>query len=314
MYSWKIFIYVEFAFLYLIGNESNSQGLTLEKWIGKQFLQSSLIRNLNHEKIRSTHELDYTLAVDGLFLKNYQQSHDVNQAGINQNLKFLYSIDNGDEIKLTNSFIHNLGFRYFFDSIVQVNVDDNTLITRLEFSLFQKINITFNSNLTSRFLNGFDYMINDSGQQVKILNSAFMTPLIWTFSWGVGYSWVKFGSLNLGITGGKLTYIRERKIFDIQKVNSFYGIEKGKNHLFEYGMSFQLQIDKDLCNFLHWNFDLLLFKNYQMPIDMTFKNLFGIKINKFLKTSLSTKILYEEKLNKHLQFENLLSIGFNIHL
>jgi hypothetical protein len=47
---------------------------------------------------------------------------------------------------------------------------------------------------------------------------------------------------------------------------------------------------------------------------MTFKNLFGLKINKFLKTSLSTKILYEEKLNKHLQFENLLSIGFSIHL
>ena len=118
----------------------------------------------------------------------------------------------------------------------------------------------------------------------------------------------------MGFSGGKLTFIRDISIFEIRKSNSFYGVEKGRNYLLEYGMTFQMLIDKDLSKNLHWNCDLLLFKNYHAPVDLTFRNNIGLKINKYLKTSMSTKILYEEKLSKHLQFENLISIGFTIRL
>ena len=79
-------------------------------------------------------------------------------------------------------------------------------------------------------------------------------------------------------------------------------------------MSFQLLIDKDLFKFLHWNCDLLLFKNYHAPVDLTLKNLFGFKISKLLRSNINTNILFEEKVSKHLQLENLISIGFNFHL
>jgi hypothetical protein len=73
-------------------------------------------------------------------------------------------------------------------------------------------------------------------------------------------------------------------------------------------------IEKDILKKLHWNFDLLLFKNYNTPPDMILKNLFGLRINRFLKTSLQTRIFYEEKLSRQLQFENILSVGLNLHL
>ena len=314
MCGWKSVICFEFILFGLISARTNSQGLSVQDWIGKQFIQASLVRNLRPEKIRVGHELDYSLSANCLLLMNSLQNADASQAGLCQTLKFRCSIENGTHFNFTAIFFHNLGFRHYFDSITQLSMDDNSLTTRLDLKLLDKFTITFNSNLTSRLLKGFDYLINDSGQQVRILNSAFLTPLIWIFSWGLGYSWIHFGSLNLGITGGKVTYIRESDIFRIRGIDQYYGIEKGKNHLLEYGMTFHLMIDKDLYRSLHWNCDLLLFKNYNTTIDMAFNNLFGFRINKFLKTSLSTKILYEDKLSKHLQIENLVSIGFYIHL
>ena len=314
MCGWNKIVFVEFMLFCLISLRTNSQGLSLQEWIGKQFLQTSLMKNLSPEKIRVNHELDYSLSANCFLFINYRNNANTNQAGLYQNLKFQCTIGNETYFTMTNIFIHNLGVRHYFDSITQMNEDDNSLTTRLNLKLFHELTFTFNSNITTRLLKGFDYMINDSGQLVKLLNGSFLTPLIWTFSWGVSYSWIHFGSLTLGINGGKLTHIRENKIFQIRGINSYYGIEKGDNHLLEYGMVFHLLIDKDLFAILYWNCDLLLFKNYNRPIDMTLKNLFGLKINKFLKTSLSTKILYEEKLSRHLQVENLLSIGFYIHL
>ena len=64
---------------------------------------------------------------------------------------------------------------------------------------------------------------------------------------------------------------------------------------------------------VRWNCDLLFFKNYKKPVDMTLRNLFGIRINKFLKTTVQTRILYEKKIIDHLQVENMISIGFYFH-
>jgi hypothetical protein len=163
-------------------------------------------------------------------------------------------------------------------------------------------------------MNGYDYLTNDSGQQIKVLNSSFLTPLIWTFSMGFGYACKNFGSVNLGLSAARLTYILNDHIFDIRRITTYYGIDEGNNHLLEYGVAFQLLIDKEILKKLHWNCDLALFKNYNSPVDFAFKNLFCLKINRFLTTNLQTRIFYEEKLSKHFQFENLLSIGFYYHL
>jgi hypothetical protein len=155
---------------------------------------------------------------------------------------------------------------------------------------------------------------SNSGMQIKVLNSSFLTPLIWNVSCGIGYTWNGLGSLNVGISSFKLTSIQNKQIFPIRKITSYYGIEQGKTHLLEYGLSFQLLIEKDIFRILHWDCDLLLFKNYHSPVDLAFKNIFGIRINQFLKATIQTRIFYEEKLCKHLQFENLIAIGLNLHL
>jgi len=159
-------------------------------------------------------------------------------------------------------------------------------------------------------MNGYDYSLNDSGLLVRMLNSSFLTPLTGIFSLGMGISIPSWGMLNIGISSGKLTYIYNTKIFETKMIENFYGVPKNKCIMFEYGLSFQLLIDKDVLKRVHMDCDFLFFKNYNAPVDITLKTLVGVKINRFLKTSILTKVLYEKMVSKNIQLENLVSIGF----
>jgi hypothetical protein len=277
-------------------------------------LQDSLKHETNPARLRLTQELDYSVSFSDFLLVNWLHDNNANQIIGLQNLKYRMIAENDQGFSISNLFIHNLGFQHYFDSITKVYIDDNTLTTKIDLRIKKNYTLVFNSNLTSRWLEGFDYSINDSGRQAVILNSSFLTPLIWTFSFGVGVNWKDFGSLNLGLSGGKLTYIRQTKIFEIRHITEYYGVPAGNNHRFEYGLSLQFLVNKDFLKRVHWDCDLLLFKNYNAPVDLNFKNLIGIRINKFLKTSIQTRVFYEEKISKNLQLENLVSLGFYVHL
>ena len=203
------------------------------------------------ENARFTHELDYSLATNGLLLVNWVHDNKASQVSACQNLRFQCQLQNNRNVRVTNTFVHNLGIQHFFDSTTRVNIDDNTLTTRVDIRISGRFNYAFDSRITSRLMNGFDLRVNDSGDFVKILNSSFLTPLICTLSTGLGYGWDNFGTINLGISAVKLTYILNRQIFGIRGTTNYYGIEKGKDHLFEYKLSFQVMIDKDLLKMLH---------------------------------------------------------------
>jgi hypothetical protein len=180
--------------------------------------------------------------------------------------------------------------------------------------LHKKLNITFSSDISSRLLNNFDYIADEHGKPIRVLSSSFMTPLTMNFSFGLGHSWPGFGDLDIGLSSAKFIYIRDRSIFERLNVTEFYGVPKGKNHRFEYGLSVRLLVDKDLWKKVHWNCDLLLFKNYISPVDISLKSIFCFRLNKFIRTSVQTMILYQEKISKNLQMENHVNIGLSIHL
>lgn len=314
MWGWKKGIWVELLFCYLVSINGYSQQLSIKEMIARYLLGNSFNIGSIPDKIRFTDELDYTLTTNGFIFINWLHDNNVNQVNMFQNFKYQCLLQNDRTFRFSGTFINNLGFQHYIDSITKVNIDDNILTSRLEIKIDGKFVFTINSNISSRLMNGFNYVTDGSGKQIKILNSSFLTPLIWTMSFGIGYLWKDLGFVNLGLSSGKLTSIMNKQIFTILEVTSYYGIERGSTHLLEYGFAFQLLINKDIFRIFHWDCDLLLFKNYSLPVDLAMKNLFGLRINKFLKATLQTRIFYEEKLCKNLQFENLLSVGLHLHL
>ena len=261
-------------------------------------------------KFRITQDLEYSITGANMLFLHWQHEPNTNQVSLFQHLKYQSQINNDCNFKIVNSFVHDLGIQCFFDSISRFQPDENTLDTRLEVRLTKNFTFSVFSTLTTRLFNAYNYATDHTGNLCKTLNASFLTPMIWTFSAGLGWTAPRFATFSFGLSSAKLTYIHNKAIFDQLKVPAFYGVPKNKNHLFEYGLSMHLLLDRNFKNRVHWNCDVLLFKNYKKPIDLVMNNLVGIRINKFLKTSIQTNLYYESAVSRNLQLENVISMGF----
>ena len=59
---------------------------------------------------------------------------------------------------------------------------------------------------------------------------------------------------------------------------------------------------------------MLVFRNYTAPVEVTLEDDFGIRINRFLGVGLQTRVFYEEMISRSVRLENLVTIGFYVHL
>ncbi|MCX6246649.1 MAG: hypothetical protein NTW10_02845 [Bacteroidetes bacterium] len=274
----------------------------------------SILKEISGRKVHFRQELEGSLTFSNYLFLNWHHDKNASQVILLQNLKYVFSISADSLVGFSGSILHNLGLLSYFDSLTKVNTDDNTLNSRFDIRIWKKLNFSINSTLASRIMNGYDYSVDDSGRVVKVLNSSFCTPLLCTFSGGFSVKWRDFGSVSLGLSAAKLTWIRDKSIFKRQNTDTYYGIPEGKDHRFEYGISLQFLADKEFFKRFRWNCDLLVFKNYTAPVDVTLKNNFGIRINRFLKASIQTRVIYEEKVSRSIQLENLVTFGFYVHL
>jgi hypothetical protein len=231
-----------------------------------------------------------------------------------QSLKYRVQYKKDSILSFLNSITHDLGGQFFCDSIAQIHPDETTLATRLVCNPKKFLNLSFTSDLTSCLINNYSFDTDQNGKLHRTPTCSFLTPLVLTFSLGFGHSWPGSFDLNFGVTSAKLTWIRNRNIPGAQNSQSFYGVPKGKRYLFEYGLSFRFLADKDVCGKIHWNCDLLLFKNFLSCMDVSLKNILTLKLGKFIRTSIQTKILYGEKTGKNFRIENNVDIGLAVTL
>ncbi|MDP1620996.1 MAG: hypothetical protein Q8M08_01525 [Bacteroidales bacterium] len=265
-------------------------------------------------KIRLSHEVEYSLSANALHVLNWRHGDNPDLVSFFHRLKYMSLITNNRGVKISNSFTHELGIQYYFDSISRYQPDENMLDTRMEIKIARKFCFSTLSNLTTRLFNAYLNVTDHNGSHGKILGSTFLTPLIWTFSIGFGITVPKSATFSLGLSAARFTWIRDRRVFREPDIFVFYGVPREKRHILEYGLSVQLLVDRQFLKRVHWNCNLLVFKNYKKPIDLVMKNLIGIRINRFLMTTVQTRLFYERDLSKKIQFENLITLGFYIAL
>jgi hypothetical protein len=297
-------------FAWLVSAAGVGQSLVWNDTLVLLALKNPVDPGISLVRYHFTQSFDYSFSISGMLFLNWQQGSGNNQACLLQRLNYRTKLYNNRTFSITTNFVHNLGFQYFFDSISRFQPDDNTLDTRFEIRVRKNFTFSFLSSLATRLFNAYDYAPGQAGILVRTLRSSFLTPLVCTFSAGFGFSFPRLGTLTMGLSAGKLTFIRDPEIYEAMGVNEFFGVAKGRAFLFEYGLSIHLAVDKDFLNRIHWNCDVQIFKNYKKPIDLVMKNLVGIRINKFLKTSIQTRVFYEEQTSRNVQVENLVSIGF----
>jgi hypothetical protein len=265
-------------------------------------------------RLRVTQRLEYALTLSGVFFINWERDHNNNHMMVIQDILYQCKGETEKRFRFTQKLVHHLGIQYFFDSIARFHIDDNQLETRLECRIRKNHGCFLSALFSTRLFNSYLISANDSGQVIRTLASSFMTPLTGLFSGGIQFKWPLFGSLNIGITSAKLTWIRDRSIYESLEVTTYYGVPQEKRYLFEYGLSIQLLINHDLLKWLHWDCDLIIFKNTNLPPDVSVKNNLGFRLTKFLKARIQTRLYYEECVSKKVQLENIVSMGLVVVL
>lgn len=215
-------------------------------------------------------------------------------------------------VTFSGSFFHRLGVQYYFDSLACINPDENTLRIRLETRIRKILGFAFDSDVSTALFNKFETVCDDSGHLVRILRSAFMTPMVSNIAMGFTINVSQTGSLLLGISGARVTLVRDPRVFEGPGVDIFYGVSRGKHALFEYGLSMKLLLDRTFNRFFRWNGDLLLFKKFNHPWDLNLRNSFEFRLARYFLLSVRTRVVYESAVSNHFRFESLVSAGFSV--
>ncbi len=255
--------------------------------------------------------IDYTIAGFWLSFISGSSTSEKGQIICLQSLKYSWVIEKPGRLTLTNTFSHRLAVQCYFDSVTRIQADENYFRTRLEVRMTPWICGAFDSELNTRLLNGYDYEVDDSNRMIKRLNSSFLTPLVWNLALGITLRLPETGTLMLGLTGARLTCLRDTSVFAAQQTDVYRGVRRGSDHLFEYGISCRLQTDRTFLKILRWNCDLLAFKAYRKAVSLNLKNLLEVRPVKFLSVSVQTRMFYEEEVSRSLRMENLLTVGFS---
>lgn len=192
-------------------------------------------------------------------------------------------------------------------------------------------------NFKSQFAPGYNYP-NDSAIVSKFTAPAFLTIAI-----GMDYNPKNFFSLYLSPASGKYTFITDQKLAD----EGAFGVEgakydplgnkiaPGKRFRPEFGAYLKAKFQKKITGNINALSSLILFNNYtdkkklnRKNIDISWETIINIKANKFLTTSISSHLIYDndiiiptyEKINgietkigegPKLQFKEVLGVGLS---
>ncbi len=231
---------------------------------------------------------------------------------LSHSFKCQFREERGHGLVFSGSFLHRLGLQYFFNDLVRVSTDENTLRIHLERNLAGPAGIGLDSDISTALLNNYDILWPDSGKIRRILKSAFLTPMVWNLTAGLNLGLGTTVSVLLGLSGARLTLVRNAGVYEALGVPVFFGVPSGKHTRLEYGLSLKFLMDKTFRNFFRWNADLLLFKNFAIPWDLNLKNSFEFRVSDYFVFTVQTKIVYDCDISRKVLWENLVSGGFSV--
>jgi len=119
---------------------------------------------------------------------------------------------------------------------------------------------------------------------------------------------------------GKVTIVTNDSL---SNVGSF-GVEPGNKSRSEFGGTIKIGVNKDLMENVNFSSTLDLFSNYfnnPQNIDISWKALLNMKINKYLSANISTHLMYDNDIasvdtdgnpgGPKVQFKEILGVGFS---
>ncbi|MFO7756372.1 MAG: DUF3078 domain-containing protein [Bacteroidales bacterium] len=154
----------------------------------------------------------------------------------------------------------------------------------------------------------------------KIVISDFLSPGYIMLSLGMEYKKDDSFFFSVSPLTGKITII----IDDSLSTAGSFGVDPGENMRAEFGGSVRVGLNRGIMENVNLSSTLDLFSNYidkPQNIDVSWKAMLNMKINKFLSANISTHIIYDDDVaytdgegisqGPRVQFKEMLGIGLS---
>jgi len=174
--------------------------------------------------------------------------------------------------------------------------------------------LTLLANFRTQFSAGYNYPDDST------VISNFMAPGYLVVGLGITYSPVKWFYLYVSPASGRFTFVLDTVLAN----QGAFGVEKGKQIRGEFGPYLRADLNKDLAKNINISSSLELFTDYLKDfgnIDVNWSLLLTLKVNKWLATSISTQVIYDNDVmikttptseaGPRTQFKELLGVGIS---
>ena len=250
----------------------------------------------------------FTLTVNQGSLKNWAAGGEQNTLGITSVLNLTINHKKG-KYNWNNYFDIGLGFQDASSFNRFRKVDDRIDITsKYGYAVTRKWYATLLLNVNTQSLPGYDYA--DTLSQ-KISN--FFTPGKILLSAGADFRPNEHFSLFISPISIKWTFKIDNDFYGIDK----FGVAANKRSYSAIGAYTSIKYNKSFSRWASYIGRLDLFSNYKrnpQNIAILFTNLLTLKFNKWLGSTVSLDMIYDDDILKKLQMKEIFGLGITLKI
>jgi hypothetical protein len=252
----------------------------------------------------------------GTFILNFNQGHlsnwvaggEQNTLGINAIINYAINYRSAEHT-WDNYFDIGLGMQNATSFNKYRKTDDHFDVTsKYGRKISKNWGVALLANINTQMLPGYAYTDTN---ETKISN--FFTPGKVLLSLGLNYSPTNNFSVFISPITTRWLFKMDKDFYNVD----LFGVPAGKKSYNEIGAYISARYNKPLNAWATYTGRLDLFSNYKrnpQNVDVLFTNLLVMKYNKWLGTSISLDILYDDDVLAKTQLKEVLGIGLTLKL
>lgn len=172
-------------------------------------------------------------------------------------------------------------------------------------------------NFKSQIARGYRFGTDEEGKETRSLRTHFFSPAYLQF--GVGLYWKKSSNLwfNFAPFTQRITFVSLQFTKDLGDDKAYFGVSKGRNHLFELGASVSGFYKFEALKNVFIENQLALYTDYlgePENIDFDYTLTATMKVNAFISTQLEVQLVYDDNAVQALQSREVFGVGVNLEL
>jgi len=286
-----------------IGTTATAQDATVQ---GMQSAATKDVKSLDSNGWKRSGT--FILNVNQGSLSNWAAGGEQSTLGINSLLNYIVNYRHGRNT-WDNYFDFALGFQNATSFQKFRKIDDRIDVTsKYGYQLSKKWYAAALMNFNTQILEGFNYTDSSS---TKISN--LLTPGKLLLSVGLDYRPNNELSIFISPTSARLLIKKDKDFYDTEN----FGVPAQKKLYTEFGAYITAKYNKKITSWATYTGRLDLFSNYRKEpknVDVFMTNLLAMKLNRWLATTLSVDLIYDDDILQRTQLKEILGLGLSVKL